>query len=80
MKKLIHKTLEKFRAKPGSILLGTEMMLQYIHEKVENSVIISLDSLFSLPDFRIQEKILSMLITLRSHTPSRLHRANAKSR
>ncbi len=66
--KAIHKALERFYEKPGSILLGTEMMLQYIHEKVENSAVISLDSLFSLPDFRIQEKILSLLITLRSHT------------
>jgi primosomal protein N' len=66
--KSIHKTLEKFAAKPGSILLGTEMMLQYVHDKVQNSAVISLDSLFSLPDFRIQEKILGMLITLRTHT------------
>jgi primosomal protein N' len=66
--KAIHKMLEKFTAKPGSILLGTEMMLPYVHEKVENSAVISLDSLFSLPDFRIQEKILNMLITLRAHT------------
>jgi primosomal protein N' len=66
--KAIHKTLEKFQAKPGSILLGTEMMLQYFHDKVENSAVVSLDSLFSLPDFRIQEKILLMLITLRAHT------------
>jgi primosomal protein N' (replication factor Y) len=57
--------VQKFRAKPGSILIGTEMMLQYIHGKVENSAIISLDSLFSLPDFRIQERILHMLITMR---------------
>lgn len=64
--KAIHKTLEKYRAQPGSILLGTEMMLHYIHDKVESSVIISLDSLFSLPDFRIQEKIFFMLIRLRS--------------
>jgi primosomal protein N' (replication factor Y) len=66
--KVAHTTLQRFRAKPGSILLGTEMMLQYVHEKVENSAIISLDSLFSLPDFRIQEKILSMLIRIRSLT------------
>ncbi len=66
--KSIHKTLESFRARPGSILLGTEMMLQYLHDKVENSAIISLDSLFSLPDFRIQEKILGLLIRMRSLT------------
>lgn len=60
--------VQKFKAHPGSILIGTEMMLQYLHEKVENSAIISLDSLFALPDFRIQEKILYMLIRIRSLT------------
>jgi len=63
---VIHNTISKFRAKPGSILIGTDMMLQYLHEKVENAAIISLDSLFSLPDFRIQERILHMLIRMRS--------------
>ncbi len=60
--------IQKFKSQPGSILIGTEMMLQYQHDKVENSAIISLDSLFSLPDFRIQEKILYMLIRIRTLT------------
>ncbi len=60
--------IQKFKSKPGSILIGTEMMLQYLHDKVENSAIISLDSLFALPDFRIQEKILYTLIRMRSMT------------
>ncbi len=63
-----HSVIQKYRARPGSILLGTEMMIQYIHERVENSAVISLDSLFALPDFRIQEKILSMLIRMRAMT------------
>jgi len=66
--KSIHKVIENYRAQPGSILLGTEMMLQYVHDKVESSAIISLDSLFSLPDFRIHERILSTLIRMRSLT------------
>ncbi len=72
VEKSIKLIIQKFRAKPGSILIGTEMMLQYIHEKVENSAVISLDSLFALPDFRIQEKILYMLIRIRSLTTRRL--------
>ncbi len=64
----IHDVIRKFRSKPGSILLGTEMMMSYIHDKVDNSVIISLDSLFSLPDFRIQERILSTLVRMRAQT------------
>ncbi len=66
--KIAKMVLQKYRNKPGSILLGTEMMLQYMHDKIENSVIISLDSLFSIPDFRIQEKILQILIKMRSLT------------
>lgn len=60
--------VEKFRAQPGSILVGTEMMLPYIHDNIENSAIISLDSLFALPDFRIQERILYLLIHMRTLT------------
>lgn len=59
-------TLEKFRAKPGSILLGTEMALVYLTEKVDHIAVASLDSLFALPDFRIHEKIMHTLIRLRS--------------
>lgn len=66
--KNVKNVISKFKSKPGSILIGTEMMLSYIHGKVENSAIISLDSLFSLPDFRIQEKILNILIRIRTLT------------
>ena len=43
-------------------------MLLYPNKKVHNAAIISLDSLFSIPDFRIQEKIIHTLLTLRSLT------------
>lgn len=62
----VEATLEKFRAKPGSILLGTEMTLVHITEKIDHVAVASLDSLFALPDFRIQEKIMYMLTRLRT--------------
>jgi len=37
-------------------MLGTEMALSYLREKIGNAGIISLDSFFSIPDFRINEK------------------------
>ncbi|MEN9912870.1 MAG: hypothetical protein RLY66_278 [Candidatus Parcubacteria bacterium] len=58
-------TMENFRAKPGSILLGTEMALVYLTEKIDHIAVASLDSLFALPDFRIHEKIMHALIRLR---------------
>ncbi len=61
-------TIAQFYSSPGSILLGTEMALSYLHEKIENSAIISIDSLFSIPDFRISEKIFYLLLKIRYMT------------
>ncbi len=62
----IRTTLERFRDKPGSILLGTEMTLVHLAENIDHIAVASLDSLFALPDFRIPEKIMYMLVRLRS--------------
>ena len=62
----IAQAMHSFVSKPGSILLGTEMALFSLREKVEHVAVISLDSLFSLPDFRITEKIMYTLIRLRT--------------
>ncbi len=66
--KQAHDAIATFQEHPGSILLGTEMMLLYPNKKVHNAAVISLDSLFSIPDFRIQEKMIHTLLTLRSLT------------
>ncbi|MEX0924617.1 MAG: primosomal protein N' [Candidatus Paceibacterota bacterium] len=57
--------IEKFYQTPGSVLIGTEMGILYLSEEIENIGVVSLDSLFSVPDFRINEKIINILITLR---------------
>ncbi len=64
--KKITEAIDAFKSKPGSILLGTEMALPHLTEKIDHIAIASLDSLFSLPDFRIQEKIMYTLIRLRT--------------
>jgi len=64
--KQIHEAAEKFRMKPGSILLGTEIAVQQLGDKIDHVAVVSLDSLFSLPDFRIQEKIMYTLVNLRA--------------
>jgi primosomal protein N' (replication factor Y) len=66
--KQIKLAMEYWRSHPGSILIGTEMALLHMKEKVDHSAIISLDSLFALPDFRIEEKIMYTLIRLRAMT------------
>ena len=56
----------KFYNTPGSILIGTEMALLYLNKHIENAAVASIDALFSLPDFRVGEKILSILLKIRS--------------
>lgn len=67
-KKQVEQELEKFRNKPGSVLLGTDLGFMHLREKIDHSAIVSMDSLLSLPDFRIPEKIMYTLVRLRSLT------------
>jgi primosomal protein N' len=58
--------LEKFNARPGSVLIGTEMALSHLGGSMDHVAVASLDSLFALPDFRIQEKVMYLLVRLRA--------------
>ena len=54
------KVYKEWVASPYGILIGTEMA-HNILERADGIVILSLDSLFSLPEYRTDEKILSMV-------------------
>ncbi len=60
------KIAESFLKTPGAVILGTEMALDYLNEPVENTAVAALDSLFTLPDFRISEKILTLVLRTRA--------------
>ena len=60
--------MTKFYASPGSILLGTEMTLLYLKDAVANSAVVSIDSFFSIPDFRVNEKVMNILLKIRACT------------
>jgi len=53
---------KSFYENKGSVLLGTEMAFSYLYKKVGSSAIASFDSLFSVPDFRIREKIFRLIL------------------
>lgn len=57
---------DNFYQSPGSILIGTEMALTYLNDKIENTAVVSLDSYFSIPDFQINEKIFHILLAMRA--------------
>lgn len=58
--------VKKFNSSDGAILLGTEIIFSYLRQPVDRVGVVSIDSLFTLPDFRINEKIFSLLLRLRS--------------
>ncbi len=60
------KVAEKFYSTPGSVLLGTEMALGFLYEKVDFSIVASIDSLFAVPDYHIREKIFRLLIDIKA--------------
>ncbi len=58
--------IKKFLDTPGGVLVGTEMATHYLKDKVENIAVVAIDSLFAIPDYRINERVFNLLIRLRS--------------
>lgn len=63
--------IKQFLNNPGSVLLGTETALGFL-PPVPHIAVASMDSLFSLPDFRINERVCQILLRLISRTTSYL--------
>lgn len=66
------KVIKEYEKNHGSILIGTEMAFFYLKEKVVLSVIASFDSLWSIPNFRISEKIIQILFSIIERTEKKL--------
>jgi primosomal protein N' len=62
------RVIENWRRSPGGILVGTEMALLYMPKIIDTSYIISFDSLFTIPSFRMNEKILHIILGLTEKT------------
>lgn len=57
------KIVKEFTENNGSILIGTEMTFFYLKEKVPISIIASFDSLWSIPNFKMSEKIIQIILS-----------------
>ncbi len=67
------KIFDDFRAKKYNILIGTQLMLKSpLLPKISLSAIVTVDPLFSIPDFRMPEQILHIIDKLRSVTLSKV--------
>lgn len=65
------KMRDAFYNTPGSIMVGTELAITYLNQKIENTAVVSIDSYFSIPDFQINEKVFHILLLLRSLSEKR---------
>jgi primosomal protein N' (replication factor Y) len=61
-----------FKDNPDSILIGTEMALSYLEDQISTSIIVSLDGLFSIPNFNMTQKILHIIEKLNQLTQNKL--------
>jgi len=62
------KIIEDFEKAQGAILVGTEMAINYMGENIPTSIIASMDSFWSIPNFKISEKILQLTLSIMSKT------------
>lgn len=59
------KVIEEYYRTPGSILIGTEMALAYLTQPIATVAVLSVNSLLTIPDFRMGEKVFRLLLSLR---------------
>lgn len=65
-KKQAEEIIKNYLNTSGSILLTTEMFFSYWNGQADRVAVVSLDGLFSLPDFRINERIFRLLFQLKA--------------
>ena len=66
------KIIKEYYDSPGSILIGTEMALLYLNEKLPLTIVASFDSLFSIPNYKINEKVVQLLTSIISKTKDKI--------
>ena len=59
------KKAKDFFTPGGGILVGTEMAIPYLERPVDTIVVASVDSLFNIPSFRINERVFRLISALR---------------
>lgn len=65
------KIITQFEKSQGAILIATPMAISLLGT-VDNTVIISIDSLFAIPDIRMSERIFALILALREKTTKKL--------
>jgi primosomal protein N' len=68
----VKKTMNEWKDAPFGLLIGTEMA-HNILARTDGVIILSLDSLFSLPEYRNDEKVLTLVTEMAEKVKERTH-------
>jgi len=66
------KITKEFTNTTPSILIGTEMAFFYLKDLVPLSIVASFDSLWSIPNFKMSEKVIQIILSMVSITSEKL--------
>ncbi|MDP9248892.1 MAG: hypothetical protein M3M85_00030 [bacterium] len=66
------KIAQEFEQETGAILIGTEMAFFYLENKIPLSIIASFDSLWSIPNYKMSEKILQLAVRIAEITTEKI--------
>ncbi len=66
------KIIKEFEDSADAILIGTEMAFFYLKNKISLSIIASFDSLWSIPNFKMSEKIIHIVLSMVATTTEKL--------
>jgi primosomal protein N' len=62
------KIVKDFDKEAGAILVGTEMALFYIKNKIPLTIIASFETLWGIPNFKMSEKIIQLVLSMAGKT------------
>lgn len=65
------KIVAQFEKSKGGILIATQMAIPLL-SSIDNTAIVSIDSLFAIPDIRMSERIFALVLALREKTKDTL--------
>lgn len=67
------KVAAQFSAAPCGVLVGTEMALFYLSEDITDSIVVSFDTLFNIPSYRTNERIIELFLAIAERTRGKLY-------
>ena len=56
----------EFIERPGGIMVATEIFLNFFRDPVNHIGVLSVDGMFSIPDYRMHERVMNFLVKLRA--------------